>query len=277
MAEYFANPQDAEAYIRRASRPTVLYARIQLHGAEKWMVDHDRRALGSSIKILEDLTGTVNRIKSSEATMSAKATPLEDLRSCPSCGKSDSPYDAGSGLNLFRCSCGKVYCDACSGGGLITLPRCPVSPYHEDLQKVGTLPTAAKPMEAASPTGATTPRPVSSSSPEPPTSPLPKDATIRTIMVFKSGAEALNEIVYLHAIDRLRDDAVLKHRLGKIDHIIDDDPGVAGRSRELADARCEIRLAEERAVEGLRGAGGDVANQLHHGAAFVGVSGTGLL
>lgn len=40
MAEYFEKPEEAEAYLRRTHNPVALYARIQLHGSEKWMVDH---------------------------------------------------------------------------------------------------------------------------------------------------------------------------------------------------------------------------------------------
>jgi len=125
MGEYFEKREDAENYIRRASRSTVLFARIQLHGSEKWMVDHDRRDLGGSIKILENLTDKVSQILSAGESSQFKA--------CPSCGKTTPK------LNIFRCSCGKVYCDDCSGGGLINLPRCPVSAYHEGMKKVGAI------------------------------------------------------------------------------------------------------------------------------------------
>ena len=66
MAEYFEKREDAESYIKRASRPVVLYARISLHGSQKFMVDHDRRDIGSSpsaaIQVLENLTGEVRDI-----------------------------------------------------------------------------------------------------------------------------------------------------------------------------------------------------------------------
>jgi hypothetical protein len=52
-------------------------------------------------------------------------------RACPTCGA------ATSRLNIFRCSCGRIYCDKCSGGGLDSLPVCPVSPYHEQRTRVG--------------------------------------------------------------------------------------------------------------------------------------------
>jgi hypothetical protein len=52
---------------------------------------------------------------------------------CPNCGAS---VYYGAPINLFRCACGKVYCDNCSGGGLVTLPRCPVSPYHDPIEKI---------------------------------------------------------------------------------------------------------------------------------------------
>ncbi len=60
----------------------------------------------------------------------------EQFKSCPNCGKTTSPY-RDSALGIYRCACGKTYCDNCSGGGLVTLPRCPVSPYHESLKEVG--------------------------------------------------------------------------------------------------------------------------------------------
>lgn len=139
MAEYFETPEEAEDYIRRASRPTELYARIRLHGSEKWMVDHDRRNLGSSITILDNLTGTIDRIRT--VTSKTGTASTERFKACPNCGKTRSPYGASSTLNVFRCSCGKVYCDDCSGGGLIDLPRCPVSAYHEGMKKVGAIPS----------------------------------------------------------------------------------------------------------------------------------------
>ena len=60
----------------------------------------------------------------------------ERFNSCPNCSKTSSRFGDGE-LGIYRCACGKTYCDNCSGGGLITLPRCPVSPYHESLSKVG--------------------------------------------------------------------------------------------------------------------------------------------
>lgn len=158
MAEYFETSEDAENYIRRASRPAVFYARIRLHGSEKWMVDHDSRHLGSSIVILEDLTETIGRIMRTNSTPDAPSN--EHFRVCPNCGNTRSPYGSNATVNIFRCSCGQVYCDGCSGGGLIDLPRCPVSPYHEQIQKVGLVlaggdqssHTQREPAEPASPT-----------------------------------------------------------------------------------------------------------------------------
>lgn len=133
MAEYFEKQDEAEAYIRRASKKAVLYARIQLHGSEKWMVDHERRNLGSSIRILEDLSDRIGQVeKGGESAFAA----------CPNCGKTGPSYGTGA-LNIFKCSCGKTYCDNCSAGGLISLPRCPVSPYHEGMKKVGVVQAAS--------------------------------------------------------------------------------------------------------------------------------------
>lgn len=61
------------------------------------------------------------------------------FQSCPSCGAARSGFGVNVDLNIFRCSCGKVYCDECSAGGLITLPRCPESAYHEGMKKIGSV------------------------------------------------------------------------------------------------------------------------------------------
>ena len=61
----------------------------------------------------------------------------KSFSACPNCGNKQAGFGTGTELNIFQCSCGKVYCDKCSGGGLSDLPRCPVSPYHEQLKKVG--------------------------------------------------------------------------------------------------------------------------------------------
>jgi hypothetical protein len=42
--------------------------------------------------------------------------------------------DRAEHLRVLVCT---RYCDRCSGGGLISLPRCPVSPYHERLRRIG--------------------------------------------------------------------------------------------------------------------------------------------
>jgi len=55
------------------------------------------------------------------------------FRACPNCG------GTRNGLTIFQCSCGKAYCDECSGGGLDSLPTCPVSPYHEGRKKIAKL------------------------------------------------------------------------------------------------------------------------------------------
>jgi len=61
----------------------------------------------------------------------------EQFKACPNCGKTSPAWGGSKVLNIYRCSCGKTYCDNCSGGGLVSLPRCPESPYHESLSKVG--------------------------------------------------------------------------------------------------------------------------------------------
>ena len=63
MAEYFYKSEEAEDYIKRTSYPVALYARIELHGAQQWMVDHQDRGRGSSIHVLEDLTHNVPAIR----------------------------------------------------------------------------------------------------------------------------------------------------------------------------------------------------------------------
>lgn len=72
-----------------------------------------------------------------EAKPEQEKANIEEARACPSCGNTRSIFGANVALNIFSCSCGKVYCDQCSGGGLIDLPRCPVSPYHENMKKIG--------------------------------------------------------------------------------------------------------------------------------------------
>lgn len=67
----------------------------------------------------------------------------EQFKACPNCGKTVSSFGAKYDLNIFQCSCGKRYCDDCSGGGLIDLPRCPVSAYHEGMTKIGIVPKSA--------------------------------------------------------------------------------------------------------------------------------------
>lgn len=62
---------------------------------------------------------------------------IEQFQACPNCGNTRTIFNDNSDLNIFRCSCGKVYCDKCSLGGLISLPRCPVSAYHNDMKKIG--------------------------------------------------------------------------------------------------------------------------------------------
>ena len=63
MAEYFDSAQKAEEFLRNLSRRPVLYAKISLHGGTKWLVDEQRRNLGSSIQILDDLTDKIDEIQ----------------------------------------------------------------------------------------------------------------------------------------------------------------------------------------------------------------------
>lgn len=64
MAEYFYSKQEAEDFIKRSTqgRP-VLFARIRLHGNEQWIVDYQRRDLGSSIQILENLNHELDELR----------------------------------------------------------------------------------------------------------------------------------------------------------------------------------------------------------------------
>jgi len=55
--------------------------------------------------------------------------------SCPNCGEKRGI--GGGKLGIYRCACGQIYCDHCTMGGLIDLPMCPVSAYHEGREKVG--------------------------------------------------------------------------------------------------------------------------------------------
>lgn len=63
MAEYFESQSSAEDYLRRTQQWVALYARIQLHGSEKWIVDHQDRPRGSLIRVVEDLTHSVQDVR----------------------------------------------------------------------------------------------------------------------------------------------------------------------------------------------------------------------
>ena len=204
MAEYFEKQEEAEAYIRRASKRVLLYARIQLHGSEKWMVDHERRNLGSSIVIEENLSHRISDIE-----MAGES----HLEACPNCRATDSPYGADVALRVYRCSCEKVYCDRCSAGGLVSLPRCPVSAYHEGMRNVSEIPpkAAAKPPATEPPPSQTSQGgrkpPVS-----PPPSPPPADESVRPTGMMKAedAAEALRVLFdrALPAVPQLSDERV---------------------------------------------------------------------
>jgi hypothetical protein len=71
-----------------------------------------------------------------------------------------------------------------------------------------------------------------------------------------------------HPIHGLCHDPVLEHRLGQVDHVIDDDLG-AGRL-QLPDPFREVGLAPFRGVEGERRARRDIVHDLQHGPALVG-------
>lgn len=62
----------------------------------------------------------------------------EKFTACPNCGKSSPKYSGDNELNIYCCSYGTVYCDYCSGGGLINRPFCP--DMHEDREKIGIVP-----------------------------------------------------------------------------------------------------------------------------------------
>lgn len=77
--------------------------------------------------------------KPSKQTIESTKTLVEtrEFDCCPNCRSLQLNYEYDANLAIFQCSCGMTYCDNCSGGGLISLPRCPKSPYHENLRKVG--------------------------------------------------------------------------------------------------------------------------------------------
>jgi hypothetical protein len=148
VAEYFDRVEEAEEYLRRATQPVALYARIHLRDAEKWIVDHQHRDRGTSIVVLDDLTSHVG-----EAIARARNRTLRPERprmaACPGCGSTQSPFGRTVALKVFRCRCGQECCDQCSGGGLIELPRCPSSPYHEGVEPIGSV-APPEPAPAAS-------------------------------------------------------------------------------------------------------------------------------
>ncbi len=82
-----------------------------------------------------------------------------------------------------------------------------------------------------------------------------------------------------HVVHRLRDDAVLEHRLGRVDHVVDDDVGLeagigvrrVGEAAERADVVREVDLAAVRGGKAEPRLRRDVVHDLQHRAAFVGV------
>jgi predicted RNA-binding Zn-ribbon protein involved in translation (DUF1610 family) len=64
----------------------------------------------------------------------------QQFKACPNCGSTGSEFTGKYDLCIFRCSCGKTYCDDCSLGGTVDLPLCPVSAYHEGRKKIGIVP-----------------------------------------------------------------------------------------------------------------------------------------
>lgn len=76
---------------------------------------------------------------------------IEKFKACPNCGNTKTAFNDNSDLYIYRCSCGKVYCDECSQGGSINLPRCPVSAYHEGMKKIGVVNTQKENIEKKNP------------------------------------------------------------------------------------------------------------------------------
>ena len=65
MAEYFSDKEGAVHFIQRwksENGKPALFAKIRLHGSEKWIVDYHQRELGRSIEILENLNGEIDNI-----------------------------------------------------------------------------------------------------------------------------------------------------------------------------------------------------------------------
>src|SRR4029077_5430148 len=71
-----------------------------------------------------------------------------------------------------------------------------------------------------------------------------------------------------NAVNRLRDGAVLKHGLGEVNYVVDDDFRAACRKGK--NVRPERSLAAERRCERKIRTGSDVVNNLEYGSAFVG-------
>ena len=94
-------------------------------------------------------------------------------------------------------------------------------------------------------------------------------AAVPGIAAVVAGGGEVSDALGFHLVDGLGDDAVLEHRLGEVDDVVDDHLR-AGLVGQLDDAVGEVGLAAEGGVEGLTGPRRDVADQLHHGAALVG-------
>ena len=88
-----------------------------------------------------------------------------------------------------------------------------------------------------------------------------------------------------HVVHGLRDDAVLEHRLGRVDHVVDDDVRLEaclrirriGEAAERADVVREVDFAAVRGREAEPRLRRDVVQDLQDRAAFVGVAGVALL
>ncbi len=89
-------------------------------------------------------------IPSIQPAKSSEMSKPKQFQTCPNCkntrldsGLRSMFVDDSGHLNIFHCSCGKVYCDNCSGGGSVSFPMCPESAYHTGRTKIGFVPPQA--------------------------------------------------------------------------------------------------------------------------------------
>jgi hypothetical protein len=100
----------------------------------------DRRAIPALLEWLDlDITdyraAALAAIKAIDPAFDETRRPFQ---ACPTCAKRQPRLADATELNIFKCSaCKQIYCDYCSGGGLVTLPRCPTSVHHEGIRQIG--------------------------------------------------------------------------------------------------------------------------------------------